>query len=83
MSFPHRRLAHKVAIDELKDGWGGATKGPGTEGWGGWRKMDFSTRSGSSNIKFITFPNNGGGRKDCRLFSVDNVHSGSLNGGFN
>lgn len=29
MSFPHRRLADKVAIDELKDGWGGTTKGLG------------------------------------------------------
>lgn len=46
------------------------------------RKMDFCTGSGG-NIKFITFPNNGGERKDHRLFSADNVHSGSLNGGFN
>ena len=29
MSFPRRRLADKVAIDELKDGWGGTTKGLG------------------------------------------------------
>lgn len=42
--------------------------------------MDFST---GGNIKFITFPNNGGWRKDRRLFSADNVRGGSLNGGFN
>ena len=78
MSFPRHRLANKVSIDELKDGWGRPDKSTGNRG----RKMDFSTGSGS-NIKFITFPNNGGERKDCRLFSGDNVHSSSLNGGFN
>lgn len=29
MSSPHHRLADKVAIDELKDGWRGTTKGLG------------------------------------------------------
>lgn len=80
MSFPQYRLADKLAIDELKDGWGGTTKGMAGPGRG--RKMDFFTGSGS-NIKFITFPNNGGERKDRRLFSADNVHSGWLNRGFN
>lgn len=35
MSFPCHRLADKLAIDELKDGWGGATKGRGTRTWRG------------------------------------------------
>ena len=79
MSFPHHRLADKVAIDERQDGWGRHNKKKTrTQG----SKMDFCTGSGG-NIKFITFPNNGGERKDHRLFSADNVHSGSLNRGFN
>lgn len=78
MSFPCWRLANKVAIDELINGWRRRHKSTGT----GAGKMDFCTGSGS-NIKFITFPNNGGERKDCPLFSADNVPGGPVNRGFN
>ena len=84
MSFSRHRLADKVAIDELKDGWGRqhkSVRGPG-EGREG-EKNGFLYRASGGNIKFITFPNNGGRRKDRRLFSADNVRRGFLNGGFN